>query len=391
MKQPHIAVVGAGALGSWTAYYLKQRGAKVTLLDAWGPGNSRSSSGGETRVIRSVYGPDEIYVKMVAKAFPLWKEFEQKWEVRCYTRTGCLWMINKADDSYLKTSLPHLKKFGFPIEKLNWEELSKRFPQINSQGVLSAYLEKEAGFLRANKACRLVCEAFVKSGGDYRLLAAHPGRVEQEEMAALQLSDGTKLQADHYVFACGPWLKKIFPELLDHHLTISRQEVYYFGISAGNASLSYPALPCWVEFGEHIYYGIPGAGNRGFKIADDTRKATFDPDKDDRLPTFKDVETARSYLAFRFPKLAKAPLLEARVCQYTNCADGNYLIDRHPQAENVWIAGAGGGHAFKMGPALGTYLADLILENKKIDPFFSFRRMEGIQEMQSQLFKQKKA
>ncbi len=209
-------------------------------------------------------------------------------------------------------------------------------------------------------------------------------------MTSLRLSDGTKLQADHFVFTCGPWLKKIFPEWLGSHLTISRQEVYYFGIPAGNRSFSHPALPCWVDFGEHIYYGIPGAGNRGFKIADDTRKATLDPDGEDRLPTFQDVESARSFLDFRFPELAKAPLLEARVCQYTNCPDGNYLIDRHPYAANVWVAGAGGGHAFKMGPALGSYLSELILESKQIDPFFSLKRLEGNQEMHSQLFKQKK-
>src|SRR3954471_17951837 len=90
--RPHVAVIGAGAFGGWTALHLLRRGARVTLLDAWGPGNARASSGGETRVIRATYGPDRIYVQMVARSLQLWRENETRWRKPLYHRTGVLWM-----------------------------------------------------------------------------------------------------------------------------------------------------------------------------------------------------------------------------------------------------------------------------------------------------------
>ena len=97
--RPRVVVIGAGAFGGWTALFLQRRGAKVTLVDAWGPGNSRASSGGETRVIRATYGPDRIYVRMAARSLELWRENEKRWNRRLYHRTGALWMVGEKDDA----------------------------------------------------------------------------------------------------------------------------------------------------------------------------------------------------------------------------------------------------------------------------------------------------
>src|ERR1700712_5013914 len=88
----HVAVVGAGAFGGWTALALLGRGARVTLFDAWGPGNARASSGGESRVIRGMYGPDRLYTEWVAYSLEVWQEAEARWGTRLYHPTGCLWM-----------------------------------------------------------------------------------------------------------------------------------------------------------------------------------------------------------------------------------------------------------------------------------------------------------
>jgi glycine/D-amino acid oxidase-like deaminating enzyme len=104
-RRRHVLVVGAGAFGGWTAGSLLRLGARVTLVDAWGPGNSRASSGGETRVIRATYGPDRPYVTMVARAFQLWREHEQRWQRRLLYPVGVLWMVG-GDDAYERASLP---------------------------------------------------------------------------------------------------------------------------------------------------------------------------------------------------------------------------------------------------------------------------------------------
>src|SRR5579864_7841814 len=103
-RKPHVAVVGAGAFGGWTAIHLLRNGAKVTLLDAWGPGNSRASSGGETRIIRATYGPKRQYVAMAARALQLWKENEKRWNRKLFHRTGVLWMTSPEDRSEEHTS-----------------------------------------------------------------------------------------------------------------------------------------------------------------------------------------------------------------------------------------------------------------------------------------------
>jgi len=371
-QRSSVVVVGAGAFGGWTALSLLRRGAKVTLVDAWGPGNSRASSGGETRVIRAVYGSDGIYVAMVARAFELWRENEKRWKRKLYRRTGALWMAAGAG-AYVRSSIPLLREKGFQFEEMSTAEASKRYPQIRFEGLDWALYEKEAGYLLARQACAQVLEGFLAEGGSYREAAASPGAIASGQMRSLRLSDGTELSADAYVFACGPWLGKLFPEVLGGFLESTRQEVFYFGTPAGDPRFSEDRLPVWIEV-PRFWYGIPGNDRRGFKVADDTRGTAFDPTTGDRLASADGLKAARDYAAFRFPALAGAPVLESRVCQYENSPDHHFLVDRHPEAGNVWLVGGGSGHGFKHGPALGELVAGNVLEEKPPEPLFSLRR-----------------
>jgi monomeric sarcosine oxidase len=370
----HIAVVGAGAFGGWTALHLLRQGARVTLLDAWGPGNSRASSGGETRVIRATYGPDRVYVEMVARALQLWRENETRWGLKLYRRTGALWMASQ-NDAYEKASLPLLHEARLAVEELNAAELRKRYPQINFEGVAWGIFEKDAGYLLARRACEAVLEGFLKEGGEYRQLSATPGSFKGKEMQALVLSDGSTLKADRYVFACGPWLGSLFPRLIGNRVKPTRQEIFFFGTPAGDPRFFEEQLPVWIDNGKEFFYGIPGSERRGFKLADDARGPSFDPTHGDRMPTPEGVKAARRYLEFRFPALKGAPLLEARVCQYENSPDHRFIIDQHPEAENSWIVGGGSGHGFKHGPAVGERAAKLVLDKVRVDPFFALSRL----------------
>ena len=373
IKKGHIAVIGAGAFGGWTAHHLLKKGYDVTLLDVFGPGNSRASSGGDSRVIRGIYGEDKIYVDLVARSFKLWKRYQKQWQQSLYFPTGALWFF-QVDDTYAQKSLPIVNQAGLKSEQLSKKEVEKKFPQIDLNGLKSFYFEHEAGYLPARHCCQVVLENFVKRGGEYKQLAVEPGKILNNKLTELILSDGSKLNADSYVFACGPWLSKIFPIALKDIITPTRQEVFFFGTPYGDSSLFESNMPVWVDFGKKIWYGIPGADWRGFKVADDTRGAEFDPTSGDRTASETGLESARNYLAKRFPSMKDAPLLESRVCQYENSPDGNYIIDKHPEAENTWVIGGGSGHGFKLGPALGEFVADRVIGNKGIDPFFALSR-----------------
>ena len=376
IKKGHIAVIGAGAFGGCTAHHLLKKGYDVTLLDVFGPGNSRASSGGDSRVIRGIYGEDKIYVDLVARSFKLWKRYQKQWQQSLYFPTGALWFF-QVDDTYAQKSLPIVNQAGLKSEQLSKKEVEKKFPQIDLNGLKSFYFEHEAGYLPARHCCQVVLENFVKRGGEYKQLAVEPGKILNNKLSELILSDGSKLNADSYVFACGPWLSKIFPNALKDIITPTRQEVFFFGTPYGDSSLFESNMPVWVDFGKKIWYGIPGADWRGFKVADDTRGAEFDPTSGDRTASETGLESARNYLAKRFPSMKDAPLLESRVCQYENSPDGNYIIDKHPEAENTWVIGGGSGHGFKLGPALGEFVADRVIGNKGIDSFFALSRFNN--------------
>ena len=378
-----VVVVGAGAFGGWTAFHLLQMGAQVTLVDAWGPGNSRSSSGGETRVIRAIYGTDRIYVEMVKRAYELWQKIDTSPAEPLYVETGALWM-HRGDDAYVRSALPILEDLGFPVDKLTLAEATRRYPQIKFEGVRSVYLERRAGALSARRACSVVNDAFVKAGGTYRIANATPGAIANDSMSGLQLNDGSRIEADAYVFACGPWLGRLFPDIVGDRILATRQEVYYFGTPRGSDSYRPPRLPIWIDFGERIVYGIPDLRSRGFKLADDTRGLPFDPTSGNRTPSPEGIARARQLLSERFPELARAPLVSAEVCQYENSPDGNLIIDRHPHAKNVWLAGGGSGHGFKLSPAVGEMTAAAVLSGQAVPKMFHLDRLRDTEKHRTQ-------
>jgi monomeric sarcosine oxidase len=375
-QQAHIVVVGAGAFGGWTALYLRRQGggARVTLVDAWGPGNSRASSGGETRVIRATYGDRLVYTRMAARALALWKENEQRWQRQLYHGIGVLWLV-ESDEQYEKAALPILRSENVRVEELSGSEVSRRYPQINCDRVRWAIFEPAGGYLTARRACAAVLEGFLAEGGEYKQLAVQSPLPIQRggRLSSVTLSDGSTLTADGFVFACGPWLGSLFPDVIGDRVRATRQEVFFFGTPPGDQRFTESAMPVWADHGTTFMYGIPGNEWRGFKVADDTRGPVIDPTTESRVPRPEALKTARDYVGYRFPGLKGAPLLEARVCQYEQSPDEHFIIDRHPAAENAWIVGGGSGHGFKHGPAVGELVARLVLGGAAALPDAQFR------------------
>jgi glycine/D-amino acid oxidase-like deaminating enzyme len=377
-SKPHIAVIGAGAFGGWTALHLLERGARVTLLDAWGPGNSRASSGGETRIMRASYGPDQPYTEMAARALKLWAKYERRWKRQFLHRAGVLWMASGHDNSFERGSIEPLRAAKIKFQELSASQLKKRWPQINFEDIKWAIFEPECGYLDARTSCQAVVETFVVAGGKYGQLAVQADGLETGPLRSLALSDGSRLKADFYVFACGPWLSKLFPQTIGDLVQPTKQDIFFFGAPAGDDRFTDTHMPVWGDHRGSFRYGIPGSlsgdARRGFKIADDTRGPAFDPSDGERVASPETLQDIREYIAFRFPALRDAPLLETRVCQYEQTPDSNFILDRHPANENVWIAGGGSGHGFKHGPAVGERMAELILKDREPEAIFQLAR-----------------
>jgi sarcosine oxidase len=358
-----IAVIGAGVFGAWTARRLARHWKSVLLLDSWSPGHSRSSSGGESRIIRMGYGADELYTRMAMRSLPLWQELFEESRQPLFHRTGVLW-IGRPGHAYSEATRDTLQRAGVPIELLSAADITRRYPQLHL-GDADAFgiFEPRSGALLARRAVAAVVKQAVEHGVAYLTGAVEPPPLGGGTLSSVRLANGQAIAAAVFVFACGAWLPKLFPGLLGRRIYPTRQEVFFFAPPAGSQLFSPPHLPVWIEFADpRGPYGFPDLEGRGLKLAFDRHGPAFDPDSGDRLIGAEAVASARAYLAERFPALCDAPLTESRVCQYENTANGDFLVDRHPDFSNVWLAGGGSGHGFKHGPAVGEYLAARILE-----------------------------
>ena len=377
-KTYDFVVIGAGVFGAWTAHFLRRSGASVAILDAYGPANSRASSGGETRVIRMGYGPDELYTRWSMRSLPMWRAFAARTSTEIFHQTGVLWLSTDAD-AYLRSLCTVLTEAGVEREELRAAEIVRRWPQLRFPEVTWGVLEPASGLLLARASVQSLVRELIESGVCYLSVSAGPPS-GSGSLKELRTSSGESIEAGTFVFCCGPWLPKIFPELLGDRIFPTRQEVFFLGTPAGSMGFRPPNMPVWLHrTHSDLPYALPDIEGRGFKIAFDRHGERFDPDTGTRIVADPSIARLRGYLRQHIPVLENAPVVESRVCQYENTWNGDFLIDRHPGFENVWIAGGGSGHGFKHGPALGEYLSKRILYDTPEEPRFSLAKKRTTQ------------
>jgi len=349
------AVIGSGSFGSWIAYTLAQRGFRVALTDAHGPGNARASSGGETRIIRMSYGASAIYSRMSRESLDHWKRVFAESDEELFIESGALLTARSGSD-HLNQCVATLTRLNIRHERLKLVELKRRFPQFRFAAGTAGIFEPDSGVLLARRAVACVAAAAVRLGATQFNMRVTP------KMARYQIP------AKRYIFACGPWLPTLFPKELGKLIFPTRQEIVFFGVPGGDAQFRSPQMPAWVDFDGGVYT-VPDIENRGFKIGIDTHGPPINPETDPRVISISAIRRARTKVAQYFPALSKAPVVESRVCCYENSWNGDFLIDQ--LSENVWIAGGGSGHGFKHGPAVGRYVADLLENRIEPEPHFT--------------------
>jgi sarcosine oxidase len=356
-RRSEVVVVGAGAFGGWTAFHLQRLGHPVTLVDAYGPGNSRSTSGDETRGIRTGYGQRELWTRWAAQSIERWKEWDREWGTQLFTTTGDL-ILREEMEPFLSDTMETWNRVGVAYEVLSHDEIAYRYPQIRLDGIEVGLYERDAGVGRSRAACLAVAEKFQQMGGKIVMAKAAMGGRTGDRLDDLVLAPGERLGGQIFVFALGPWFPKAFPELMADKIRIPLGHVFYFGTPPGDNRFTTPNLPS---------YNFPGVTGwpslhhdaRGFRVRTGGRPPE-DPDVSVRWIDPSYHASARTLLEERFPALADAPLVETRACHYESSVSRNFILDRHPGLSNVWIAGGGSAEGFKFGPTVGEYLANRI-------------------------------
>jgi glycine/D-amino acid oxidase-like deaminating enzyme len=293
-----------------------------------------------------------------------------------------LWLARE-NDSYCEATLNTFQQNNVRFERLEQGELKRRYPQLELDQISWGILEPDSGILMARQAVEAVVVAAQAAGVTYLAAAIQPQKTEHghgvSPLESISTTTGREIVAGKFIFACGPWLPKLFPELLGGLIRVTRQEVFFLGVPAGDHRFNSPDMPTWMDINELIYC-LPNLDNRGFKIAIDKHGPQFDPDTGERIVNPESINAVRAYLSRRVPLLADAPVVESRVCQYENTSNGDFLIDRHPRFENAWLVGGGSGHGFKHGPAVGEHVASLISGGAKSELRFALATKEQAHE-----------
>jgi glycine/D-amino acid oxidase-like deaminating enzyme len=383
----HVVVIGAGAWGGWTAWHLRRRGARVTLIDQYGPANSRATSGDETRGIRSSYGDrttGDFWCRWARIAITRWREFDAEWAAAFHTKfffeTGDV-IMRATEEPFVKRTRDTWTAQGVRHEVLTGDEARKRWPMINADDITIAITEPDAGVVRCRYATQAVAALAQQMGAKLVIGRARPGPIVNGRMDGVVLDDGTVIRGDAYVFACGVWLPKLFPRLMGNRMRIPIGTAFYFGTPEGDTRFTFPNIPSYNFPGVTGWAALP-VDNRGFRVrggiaaappataggAPAPRPAAppadprqEDPDTSSRWAGPERVEASRRFLARRFPALAGAPLLESRSCHYEISVNSNFIIDTLPGVSNAWIAGVGQAEGFKFGPVAGEYVAQRVL------------------------------
>jgi glycine/D-amino acid oxidase-like deaminating enzyme len=352
-----VVVVGAGTFGASLAWWLARAGERVTLVDQLEPGDRRASSGGETRLLRCSHGADADYTAMARRARTLWREVEADSGEALLVECGVSWFAHR-EDGWEAASARTLAAQGIPAERLAPGEAARRFPSLGGDDLAFVLHEPQAGVLRAQRAVRALVARAVAHGA--RLVR---GRARPASGAAV-LGDGTRLEGDAVVWACGGWLRALFPEHVS--LAVTRQELLFVD---GGPAWAAPGVPAWVDY-DRAMYGTADLDGLGVKAAYDVEGPPLDPDAPlDDAPTTE--PQVRAYLGERFPALADAPLREARACRYELSPDSHFIAAPLPDDPGTWLVGGGSGHGFKHGPAMAERLAAALIAGAPLPARFA--------------------
>ncbi len=373
-----VAIIGLGAMGSFTALELARRGASVIGFDRFCPPHEQGSHGGETRAFRTIYTEHPDYVPLMKRALELWERLAAEDRPELLTWTGVL-SLGEPDSPLLDGVQQSADVHGLPVQVLSADEVRSRFPALNPPENFTGLLDDRAGLIDVAAALDCALRGARHSGAELRLdQEVLEWSVEGREV---QVSTrGERIRAKRLVVAAGAWSGAILTAL-KLPLVVRRQVLTWFR----------PRRPEWLQpgavpifvFAPGGFYGFPEIAGAGVKIAYHEKGDPLPefpvqiapPSEADLAPLVRDIARfVPGLLDSDGPWLDR--MLAARTCLYTMTPDGHFIVDHHPQYEQVLFGAGFSGHGFKFAPVIGEVLADLALEGRTDRPA-EFLRLEG--------------
>jgi sarcosine oxidase len=363
-------VIGLGGMGSAAACALARRGCRVLGLEQFALGHDQGSSHGATRIIRKAYSEHPDYVPLVCRAYAGWYDLEQRAGKHLLTECPCL-SIGPTDGELLAGVRRSAEQHGLPVEALSAQELRRRFPPFRIGDEMAGVLESSAGFLAVDECVRALQEEARRLGAELHERERVTGWAVEGDGVSVQTATG-RYRAARLVLTAGPWAGRLLAGL-GVPLSVMRQVPIWLAPSDLRL-FRRDLFPVFIaDTPEGYFYGLPALDEDGVKVARHYGAPELTgPDLVERTVTLADEEPVRAFVRTYLPE-ADGERRRASVCLYTLTPDRHFVIDVHPQYQQVALAAGFSGHGFKFAPAVGEALADLALEGRTSLPIGLFR------------------
>ena len=381
MDHYDVIVLGIGGIGSAVLDHLAQRGVRALGIDRFQPPHEHGSTHGHTRIIRQAYFEHPDYVPLLTESYRLWHDLELRADKKLYHEAGLI-QIGPPEGVVVPGVLRAATQHGLSVESLSAGEIGARWPGIHAPDNLVGVFESRAGYLLVED-CVAAHLALAKAAGAHTLVDTTVLSWTASPNAVLVQTERGEFAADRLVITAGPWAVQLL-DSLNVSLSVRRKALFWFatdstqyGVGAG-----FPAflleMPPGSELGEgSVFYGFPRMDGRGIKIAEHSGGRTVeDPLTVDRAVDLKEQQRLRKVIATYLPGVS-AEMTDHAVCLYTMSPDENFVVDVHPEHQNVAFAAGLSGHGFKFASVLGKALADLTVDGRTELPmsFLSLERL----------------
>ncbi|MCC2602621.1 NAD(P)/FAD-dependent oxidoreductase [Sphingopyxis yananensis] len=359
-----VAIIGAGALGAWTAWHLVRRGQNVRIFDAYGAGNGRAASNLQTMFLDPTQGGDALYASMAQRALDGWQNLSNSASLPIVTPCSVLTGLGASEAATIAAAANSSAQSA--------DMLRRSYPQMLWQDGEYAIANSGGGMIAGRRA-------ILETLADARLSVEDivmPAPLQDKRQQRYTLPDGGT--ATHLLYACGAWLTEVFPQLITPaKLSAVRHQLFHFGAGQGDVQYRMPAMPAVVDrhFG---FTALPDLEGRGVRVWSHRPDASIDPDSFDRRSDDRALAACRQWLAARLPRLANAPVVNSQAAHDCRTNSGDLLMDRFPNHNRVWMLSGGAGRAFGLAPAIGERMADHILDaNRAVEPRWSLPSLTG--------------
>jgi glycine/D-amino acid oxidase-like deaminating enzyme len=368
-ENSEVLVLGAGIVGSSTAYHLAEAGAPVTLVERSHPAGG--PTGRSSAILHAFYLMPELS-QLAIRGTALLKALpEMAGEGPFVSEVGMMWVCGPENTPSWTVAVERIRGEGAPLELLTPEEFADAAPGFSHDGVALAVWEPGYGYADAYGATNAFARAAKARGARLRLGADVVRLVRQgDRIRGAALSDGTVIEAGTIVLAAGPWTRRLLASAgLDLPLHIERHPMAVLEAN-GRARDVMPFAWCDDVLCNYarpdnqgvILAGSWAGGGTGTRHASALRPRVTD-DPDHYMEGVDEAEAVEIVETFgpRLPAMLELGLRPGYAGLYDMSPDDLPVIGVMPGVSGLIVAAGSSGHGFKTGPAVGEAVARLAM------------------------------